>query len=321
MSGGLNGETGKGKMKYQDVVSTPVESQGPSEDAGRLMKPREESLGHQTTRGLETRLRDQKPRTAPLWLPTLSLLRRELVRFGRQRSRVVGVVASPLLFWVVIGSGFSKSFRPSGGANGYSYLQYFFPGTIVMIILFTSIFCMMSVIEDRNEGFLQSVLVSPVSRAGLVLGKLLGGTLLASIEGVILLPLAPLIGIRIDWLQAILLIAILLLISFGLTALGFVFAWRINSIQGFHAIMNVFLIPMWLLSGALFPISGASRWVAWVMRINPLTYNMVVLQRVLYANHPLVTGQMPGMGVALGVTLAFGAVMFFLAIGVASKSA
>ena len=124
------------------------------------------------------------------WLPIFSLWWRELVRFYRQRSRVAGVLGSPLIFWLVVGSGIGSSFRPDG-AKSSGYLEYFFPGTIILIILFTSIFTMMSVIEDRKEGFLLSVLVSPASRGSLVMGKVLGGSTLALIQGMIFLFLGP----------------------------------------------------------------------------------------------------------------------------------
>ncbi len=127
--------------------------------------------------------------------PSISLWKREIVRFYRQKARVVGVILSPLLFWIVIGSGFGSSFRGENG-GGQHYLDFFFPGALTMIVLFTSIFTMMSVIEDRNEGFLLSVLVAPVSRSVIVLGKVLGGTTLAAIQGLIFLVFAPLIGVH-----------------------------------------------------------------------------------------------------------------------------
>src|SRR5437588_5401774 len=129
-------------------------------------------------------------------LPAFTLWWRELVRFYRQRGRVVGVIASPLVFWVVLGSGFGTSFR-TGSAGGQNYLDYAYPGTLIMIVLFTSIFTMMSVIEDRKEGFLLSVLVAPVSRFAIVLGKVLGGTTLATLQGLIFLVFAPLVGVHI----------------------------------------------------------------------------------------------------------------------------
>jgi ABC-2 type transport system permease protein len=222
------------------------------------------------------------PRTKDeILLPAFTLWLREVVRFYRQRSRVVGVIASPILFWVAIGSGFGASFR--SGANGnQNYLEYFYPGALIMIVLFTSIFTMMSVIEDRKEGFLLSVLVAPVSRSAIVLGKVLGGTTLATIQGLIFLVFAPLVGVHIGLGSFALIVVTVFLVSFALTALGFAIAWPMDSTQAFHAIINLFLIPLWLLSGALFPISGASVWLRVLMRINPLTYGVEALRQLLY---------------------------------------
>src|SRR3954454_11959070 len=153
-------------------------------------------------------------------LPSYTLWWRECVRFYRQRSRVVGVIASPLVFWLVIGSGFGTSFR-SGDAGGQHYLDYFYPGALIMIVLFTSIFTMMSVIEDRKEGFLLSVLVAPVPRSAIVLGKVLGGTTLAAIQGMIFLIFAPFAGVRVAPVQIVLVAVVVFLVSFSLTALGF----------------------------------------------------------------------------------------------------
>jgi ABC-2 type transport system permease protein len=222
------------------------------------------------------------PRTNDeILLPAFTLWLREVVRFYRQRARVVGVIASPILFWVAIGSGFGTSFR--SGANGnQNYLEYFYPGALIMIVLFTSIFTMMSVIEDRKEGFLLSVLVAPVSRSAIVLGKVLGGTTLATIQGLIFLVFAPLVGVHIGLGSFALIVVTVFLISFALTALGFAIAWSMDSTQAFHAIINLFLIPLWLLSGALFPLSGASVWLRVLMRINPLTYGVEALRQLLY---------------------------------------
>ncbi len=216
-----------------------------------------------------------------LLLPAFTLWWREVVRFYRQRARVVGVIASPILFWLVIGSGFGTSFRP-GGKGDQHYLDYFYPGALIMIVLFTSIFTMMSVIEDRKEGFLLSVLVAPVSRSAIVLGKVLGGTTLATVQGMIFLVFAPWVGIHMGPGRFLLVTLTVFLVSFALTALGFSIAWPMDSAQAFHAIINLFLIPMWLISGALFPLSGASGWLRILMRINPLTYGVEALRELLY---------------------------------------
>src|SRR5438552_7006146 len=222
------------------------------------------------------------PSSAGVLLPAFTLWWREIVRFYRQRARVVGVIVSPLLFWVVIGSGFGTSFRSGQAAGQQHYLNYFYPGTLVMIVLFTAIFTMMSVIEDRNEGFLLSVLVAPVPRAAIVLGKVLGGTTLATAQGLIFLVFAPLVGIHLTLGSFGLIVLTVFLVSFALTALGFSIAWPMDSTQSFHAIINLFLIPLWLLSGALFPLANASKWMQALMYLNPLTYGVEALRTLMY---------------------------------------
>ena len=221
------------------------------------------------------------PARVGIVMPSVALWWREIVRFYRQRSRVVGVIASPLLFWLVIGSGFGTSFRSSGG-GGQHYLDYFFPGALIMIVLFTAIFTMMTVIEDRKEGFLLSVLVAPVSRSVIVLGKVLGGATLATLQGLIFLVFAPLLGIHFTLASFALTVLMIFLVAFSLTALGFIIAWPMDSTGGFHAVINLFLIPLWLLSGSMFPLSGASIWIRALMRINPLTYGTDALRMLLY---------------------------------------
>jgi len=247
-------------------------------------------------------------------MPALSLWRREVVRFYRNISRVVGVVASPLIFWIVIGAGFGSSFRNT--PTGNNYLHFFFPGALMMIVLFTSIFAMMSLIEDRNEGFLLSVLVAPVHRSVIVLGKVLGGTTLATMQGVLFLVIAPLLGIHFGLVQFLLVVLDIFLVSFSLTALGFIIAWPMDSTSGFHAIINLFLIPLWLLSGSLFPVSSASPWMAFVMRLNPLTYGTDALRGLLF---PGVGSSEFPLARSLTVLVVFTIILFSLAFVVANR--
>jgi len=247
-------------------------------------------------------------------LPVLSLLWREIVRFYRQPSRVVGVIASPVLFWIVIGSGFGSSIRAAGNQN---YLNYFFPGALIMIVLFTSIFTMMSVIEDRREGFLQSVLVAPVSRSAIVLGKVLGGTTLSAIQGLVFLAFAPFVGIHFGVAQFFAIALVVWMVAFSLTTLGFAIAWKLNSTQGFHAIINLLMIPLWLVSGALFPITGASIWVRALMLANPLTYGVEALRGLLFPS----SAAAGPFSVTLAVIVlgAISAVLFIAAFAIASR--
>jgi ABC-2 type transport system permease protein len=217
--------------------------------------------------------------TPGIWIPAYTLWLREIVRFYRQKARVVGVIATPLLFWLVLGSGFSRSFQTGG--SGQHYLAYFFPGSIAMIVLFTAIFSMMSLIQDRNEGFLLSVMAAPVSRSSIVLGKVLGGATLAAIQGIIFLVFTPMLGVHPSLVNIVYSILIILMISFELTAIGFAIAWPMDSPQAFHAVVNLILLPMWMGSGALFPVNGSSGWLRFLMQLNPLTYGVEALRQTL----------------------------------------
>ncbi len=250
-----------------------------------------------------------------LLLPVLTLWQREMVRFFRQRDRVVGALATPIVFWLLLGFGLGRSFKAPNAPEGHGYLEYFYAGTLVMILLFTAIFSTISVIEDRREGFLQAVLVAPVGRFAIVLGKILGGTALAFVQGLVFLALAPLLGLHLSAVSLAWLVVVMFLVSFALTGLGFVIAWQMNSTQGFHAIMNLFLIPLWLLSGAVFPSTGTPAWLGWVMRINPLSYGVTALREGLYWElpHPYATA-------ALVVTALFAVVMFALSLAAAQRT-
>jgi ABC-2 type transport system permease protein len=202
-------------------------------------------------------------------LATYSLWRRDVVRFLRQPSRIVGALLTPVIFWFVIGSGLGSSFQSATGDAGF--LPYYFPGSLALIVLFTAIFSTISIIEDRQEGFLQGVLASPAPRAAIVLGKALGSTTLAVLNSLVFLLLLPFSGLTPSAAGVAGAIACVLLLGLALSGLGIMIAWPMRSTQGFHAIMNVFLAPMWLLSGAMFPATGASGWVQALMRLNPLT--------------------------------------------------
>jgi ABC-2 type transport system permease protein len=240
---------------------------------------------------------------------------REVRSFYRQRSRIVAALATPLLFWLVLGSGFGRSLQ-APGAGGSGYLEFFFPGTVTLVVLFTAIFANISIIEDRREGFLLSVLVAPVPRLALVLGKVFGATTVGLFQGLLLLPLAPLLGLSIRAGRIPALVAMIFLLAFGLTCLGFCFAWRLNSVSAFHSVMNTVLMPMWLLSGALFPLDGASAWVRWVMFVNPLTYGVGGLRHLLYEGG---VAQGPSPLICWAVTIGFAAVSLATAAALATS--
>src|SRR5438067_904760 len=233
---------------------------------------------------------------------------REVIRFVRQRSRLLGALAQPLVFWLLLGGGLSPSFRPPGAPAGASYLAYLYPGILALVLLFTAIFATISTVEDRHSGFLQGVLVAPVSRTAIVVGQALGGTTLAVGQGLAFLVLAPLGGLRP--------VGVMVVVAFGLTNLGLLIAWRMESTQGFHAIMNLLLIPIWLLSGAFFPPAGVPAPLAWLMRLDPLTYGLAALRACL---DPGAMG-LPPFVLSLGVALAFGAFTCAAAVATARRS-
>jgi len=224
-------------------------------------------------------------------LPAFTLWQRELVRFWRTKSRVLGVVASPLVFWLLIGYG-------SGD------LGRFYAGALVLTVMFSAIFSTISIIEDRREGFLLSMLVSPAPRTSLVLGKIAGSATLAWIQGLIFLAFAPLAHVDLSPWNLLPVAGAILLIAFTLTGMGFVIAWKMNSSQGFHAIMNLVLVPMWMVSGALFPMSTAHGWIRALMWANPLTYSIALLNGLLG-----IAGGMPPAAPSAAVTAVFGLVL------------
>ena len=251
------------------------------------------------------------------WAATGALAWRELVRFLRQRNRVIGALATPIVFWLLLGLGVGDSFQAPG--SDASYLVYFFPGMILMVVLFTAIFSTITLIEDRREGFMQGVLVAPVPRWSIVLGKVLGSTLLASGQGVLLLAIGPIVGLGFDVVGYAIAAVFIVLTSFGLSSLGVLLAWPMTSTQGFHVIMNLLLMPMWFMSGAIFPITAAKvSLIRWLVLANPATYGLAGIR------HGLTPGELPGVPnvwICLLVTAVAGAVAFGFASFVATRPA
>ncbi|HUO57707.1 MAG TPA: ABC transporter permease [bacterium] len=241
------------------------------------------------------------------WLVVYTLWQRELVRFYRVPSRWVGAVGTALIFWVVLGT----------GIGGASYRAYFFPGTIVMSMMFTCIFSTASIIEDRQAGFLQSVMVAPVTRAAIVMGKILGGATLATLQGLLVLVFAGSVGFTFELVPFGGMLASLFLVSFVVTAMGFWLAWRIESAPGFHAIMNMVLLPMWMASGAVFAVSS-SPWLKFFMMINPFTYGVAGVRRGIFPTSDL--GNLPTLGECFLVLAGFAAFFYILSSWVVEKS-
>jgi ABC-2 type transport system permease protein len=248
---------------------------------------------------------------------------REIIRFFRQRNRIVGSIGTPLVFWLLFGAGLSRSFRLRAGANEQDFLTYFFPGSLLLMVLFTAIFSSISIIEDRREGFLQGVLVAPIPRWAMVLGKVLGGTLVALAQGLIFLLLGLTLPLEPTALSLVALVGFLLVASLAVTALGTFFAWRTDSSQGFHAIMNLVLMPLWLLSGGFFPAPGLatqtslSQWALGIaMRLNPLSYAVGGVRRLLLPAADYPDAWVPSLAASWLVTVLFALAAFAAAVWV-----
>ena len=236
------------------------------------------------------------------WYGAGSLCYRELIRFLRQRSRVISAFVQPVLLWVLFSAGLRSSFKV--GDSSVQFAEFFFPGTMALILLFTAIFSMISVIEDRERGFMQGVLVSPLPRSAIVAGKLAGGTVLAVVPAMMFYLLAPLAGFSISLGSTLATFVVSTLLAYTLSGLGFAIAWPMASTQGFHAVMLLVLMPMWLLSGAFFPAEGALGLVDLLMRLNPLTYGVALLRRAMYLGVEPPIGT-PGLALSLVVTALF----------------
>lgn len=236
------------------------------------------------------------------------LAKREWIRFFRQRNRVTAAILQPLLFWLLFGTGLKGSFS---GAGELDFMQFFLPGTVALIVLFTAIFSTISVIEDRREGFMQSVLVAPVGRWPVLLGKVLGGSAIAWVQAVAFLLLVFVVGTAELHATLLPLLVLLALMAVFMCSLGMIVAWPMDSTQGFHAIMMLGLMPMWLLSGSFFPIpqvgadAGIGQWLlGGIMRINPLSYSMVEMRRLLYPQIDLSNGFDPSPPLCWSVAVA-----------------
>lgn len=254
-------------------------------------------------------------------LNTIEVLwRRDLMRFWRQPSRLIGALGQPIIFWGVIGSGMAKSFVLEGTDVGY--LEYFYPGVVMMVSLFASIFASVSVIEDRHQGFLQAVLVGPGSRAALVLGKCMGSANVALVQIGAFLLLCKMAGFAPGTIHWPLLVATLLLASTALCALGFAVAWFLDNVQAYHAIQMTLLVPLWVVSGAMFPPGGQTDTFSWAMRLNPIAYAVTAARHAFYGGVAPASTVLPVTAfTALWMTFAFAVTSVALATWVCQRKA
>ncbi|MDO5835411.1 MAG: ABC transporter permease [Methanobacterium sp.] len=204
---------------------------------------------------------------------------RENKRFVRYRSRIITSVVTPLLWLIIFGTGLGSAVRFGTGAAGYQ--AFIFPGIIGQTILFTAVFSGVSVIMDRQYGFLKEILVAPISRPSIVFGKALGISTTAMIQGMVLLLLSFIVAVPMTPIIFLESVGVILLISLGLSGLGLLISSFTDSMEGFNLIMSFIVLPIFLLSGALFPITGLPSWLQLAVYINPLTYGVDALRNII----------------------------------------
>jgi len=209
--------------------------------------------------------------------------RRELIRFQRDRLRTITSLIQPLLFLLVLGTGLSALARGSL-PSGVNFKTFIYPGVLAMTVLFTAIFSAASIVWDREFGFLREMLVAPVSRASIVIGKCLGGATIATLQGLVILALAGLAGVPYDPVLMLTLIGEMLLLAFTLTAFGVMMAARITQFQAFMALTQMLVMPLFFLSGALYPLNGLPAWLSVLTRIDPLTYVVGPMRHAVFSH-------------------------------------
>jgi len=227
---------------------------------------------------------------AEIWRGTWVVAYRELLRFVSERSRILSSFAMPLLFLVIFGAGFTNVIGTL--APGVNFIQFMYPGIIAMTVLTSSLFAGISVVWDREFGFLKEILVAPIGRTGIVLGKAIGATFVALLQALIMLVLAPFLGVSLSPGLVAGLIPLVVVISLGLSGLGILIASFMTSQQGFQVLIQILIFPLIFLAGVFFPVNAVPLWMEVISKINPLTYGVDAIRQ-------LFLGSNVGLGVAV----------------------
>jgi ABC-2 type transport system permease protein len=258
---------------------------------------------------------------------------RDVLRYWRDRTRLITSLAQPLLYLLIFGVGLSSAIgRGALGGSAvpasFSYIQFMYPGIIGMAVLFTAIFSAMSVVWDREFGFMREILVAPISRSAVALGKALGGATQATIQGLVMLVFAPIIGVHLSVISVIEAIPLLFVLAFSLTCFGVAVSARMRTMQGFQVMMNFLMMPMFFLSGALFPLAGLPAWMTVLTRFDPVAYGIAPVRSAVLGGAGLpqpfvdhvasvtIAGQAVPLLADVAILLAFGMVM----LGIAMRS-
>jgi len=203
---------------------------------------------------------------------------RELVRFVQDRPRMISSFSMPIIFLLIFGAGFGRLIGQM--MPGVDYIQFMYPGILAMTVLMTSVMSGISIVWDREFGFLKEVLVSPLSRSGVLAGKAIGAAIIAIVQGAIMLVLAPIVNVPITLGKVLALLPLLLVLSLSLSGLGLLIGARMRSQQGFQIVMQLVIFPMMFLSGIFFPVSGVATWLEVLSKLNPVTYGIDAIRQV-----------------------------------------
>jgi len=225
-----------------------------------------------------------------IWRGTWVVAYREILRFVSDRSRMLSSFAMPLLFLVIFGAGFTKVMGPL--ARGVNFIQFMYPGIIAMTVLTSSLFAGISVVWDREYGFLKEILVAPLGRTGIVFGKAAGGTVVALLQALVMLVLAPIVGVSLTLTMVLKLIPVVIILSLALSGLGILIASFMQSQQGFQVLIQILIFPLIFLAGVFFPVNDVPVWMEITSKVNPLTYGVDAIRQIFL-----------GSGLGLGVTV------------------
>jgi ABC-2 type transport system permease protein len=225
-----------------------------------------------------------------IWRGTWVVAYREILRFVSDRSRLLSSLFMPLLFLLIFGAGFTKALGPL--ARNVNYIQFMYPGLIAMTVLTSSLFAGMSVVWDREFGFLKEILVAPIGRTGIVFGKAAGGTMVAFAQVLMMLVLAPFLHVPLSPRIVLSLVPIVIVLSIALSGLGILVASFMQSQQGFQVLVQVLIFPLIFLAGVFFPVNNIPDWLAVISKVNPLTYGVDAIRQVFL-----------GSGLGLGVSV------------------
>lgn len=232
---------------------------------------------------------------------------RDLTKFFRDKARLFGSFTMPILFLLIFGGGMSGTMENmmagsmGGEAGNFNYVEFVFPGIVAMTLLMTSVFSALSIIEDKDFGYMKEILVSPISRVSIAVGKMIGAATVATIQGIILFLLIPFLGLSYDWLALLQVIPFMFLLACALSGLGLLFASVIRSTQGFQMTVQILVMPMIFLSGALFPINNMPAWMDIIVKINPVTYGVDVMKKIMIDLDNLSPAVIEAMGLNITV--------------------